>query len=256
MPVTKELPPQTNHKSWAAAITTFVTVVVAALGFGKMPPGQEVESAAMVISAGLASSVVAGFTTWYKRNSVKALLPTLLLVGFLPLLLGACSTLYGEANTQQREAWLATARYSYVAVPLRNYVISPTADVDIVASLCPIDQSVHDSYKGISAARAVGGDTLDAALAASVSALSTLTLEVFGQLKIPDLSNVKSKSLIWAKVGAESVVEMRAWRKSFIKPKLADFEVNDRDPDAGEWATVNKQADLLHGAIQDACNAI
>ncbi|MGI9297053.1 MAG: hypothetical protein ACR2QC_04045 [Gammaproteobacteria bacterium] len=172
------------------------------------------------------------------------------------LILGltGCKTFYGEAETPQREAWRAMARYVYVATPGQNYAEIQGAEPGVLAALCAADQSVYDAYQGISAARAAGGDALSAALSGAASAMASFTLEVFGQAAFPkSTADIAGKAVIWTRVGATSAASMRAWRKGYIQVKLADMAAQDRDPTTAEWDEVNVQAALRHDAIQAAC---
>ena len=185
----------------------------------------------------------------------KRLLTAGLCVGLL--ILGACSSinemLFGEVETPAQEAYQEKAKYVYVAIPARNYVLASDADRGVVQAVCNIDQVVYDASQSASAAALSGGDGLTQALVALSSGLASFSLEVFGQLAVPRPAEIANRTVILARVGAMSIAEMRIWRKQFVEVKSEDFVQNGRDPTPEEWEQLDARATEIHETVQAAC---
>lgn len=245
----QDLGPQTNGKAWAAALTTFATMAAALFGFGEMPDQGQVGQAVAFLATSAVGAVVAGFMTWYKKNFTASVL-VLCCVGIL----AGCATFYGAADTDQREGWRAVARYIYISTPGKNFASLPNPDQAAMDSLCAVDGVVFGAYTAVSDARAAGGDNFSAALAGLTGALGKLSLQVFGQISAPtNLLTFSGKTIIWVRVGAASIAEMRDFRKGTIQAKLAAFEDEDREPTSDEWDELLRRANQHHATIQAAC---
>lgn len=173
------------------------------------------------------------------------------------LILGACASvnemLFGAVETEAQEAYQEKAKYVYVAIPARNYVLASDAERGVVQAVCSIDNAVYEASLGAAAAALGGGDSLTRILVAMSSGLASFSLEVFGQVAIPRPDDIVQRGVILARVGAMSIAEMRIWRKRFVEAKSEDFVANGRDPTEEEWAQLDAEVDEIHGAIQAAC---
>ena len=63
---------KTAGKAHAGALTTFVGVLLALLGLGDMPPGEEVETALKYLACAVAAAGADWLAVFWKRNRVKA----------------------------------------------------------------------------------------------------------------------------------------------------------------------------------------
>lgn len=175
------------------------------------------------------------------------------------LILGGCSTinelLFGDAETAAQEAFQEKGKYVWMAILARNYVTASDPDRGIVQAVCAVEQTVYDASLGAAAAAQAGGDELLKVLAAMSSGLASFSLEVFGQVVVPDFELVSDRTIVLARVGAQSVAEMRLWRKGFVEAKSADFVQNGRDPTPEEWQQLDAKVEEVHGAVRAACAA-
>lgn len=161
--------------------------------------------------------------------------------------------LFGEANTPAQQAYQEKAKLYYVDIPVRNYVALPDANVDVKAAVCNLEQVVYDS--GISAAGVAlsGGDNITQILAAMAGGLASLSLEVFGDVIVPQPEEIVHKTIILARVGTASVLEMRLWRKNFVEVKSNEFVASQRDPNEDEWRALDAKVNEIHTAIRQSC---
>ena len=192
-------------------------------------------------------------------RGLGAFAPYVTLPMVLVLPLGACTTinemLFGEVETPAQEAYQEKAKYVYVGIPARNYVLASDTDRGVVQAVCNVDQVVYKASQGAAAAALGGGDNLTRILVAMSSGLASFSLEVFGQVVMPRPDDIVSRGVILARVGAMSIAEMRIWRKRFVEVKSEGFVANGRDPTEEEWAQLDAKVDEIHEAIQTACAA-
>lgn len=185
------------------------------------------------------------------RHLLKTIFAAALVAAFL---LPACASFFGEAETPEQKAFKVGAQYVYVATPAANYLALPGAEPGTVAAVCNLDKATYDGFQAARAAIEAGGDRLTVALAGAASALADFSLEVIGDVGVPDTSDIAAKTIIWARVGLVSAASMRAWRKGFLKPKLAAMVAENREPTETELAQVDDKATALHQAIQARCS--
>lgn len=215
------------------------------------PPTAEMASA-LTAAFGLVFTGLGGLLGRYlpapRGGTIKAVLPVALLIG---LGLGGCASAFGPADTAELEAYRLKGEFGYVEIPAAHYAASEAGTCQVKRLVASLDAT---AYAGIGAAIAsleAGGDKIGAALAIAASSLESLKLEVLEDLvgALPGSSTELAKrSVILGVVAAQSIGEMRAWRR-YIKAKLTGFEAEGRDPSEAEWAEVAARVEAWHAAI-------
>jgi len=162
--------------------------------------------------------------------------------------------LFGKTTQDEQLAWRKIASYVYVAIPARNYIANPNALDGNMAAICVFDEAFHEAMQTARTMIATGGNDLSVTLASLNSAIASLNWEVFQSLDVPDdPMEIASRAVVWVQVGTASAVEMRLWRKGFVRPKIAGFVAEQRAPSEAEWDQVAGKATEVHEAIQAGC---
>lgn len=175
-----------------------------------------------------------------------------IVVCLLVLLLGACETTFGPAETSPQRAYRLTGEYGYLAIPAANYVNSPDANEEVVEQIQLAGKTLYASYQGVKGSLASGEDLLSSAVAGFGEALGTFSIAVIGEYDIPDVDSddILARGVVLGKVGAKSIASMRRWRKA-IKADLEAMEATGRDPTDEEWADADEFVSKLHERIHN-----
>lgn len=252
----------------SAFAVLFAYAVARLTGAIEIPDIGLVTEAIYAVGTAIGAGLLTGWRTYMKPNRDEADIeplssdtpylsiaaPLVLAVALAAPLGGCASALFGAAEDPAAEGFRLAGAYAYAAIPAASYAALETADAAVLERVCRLDGTAFAAVSGARAALEAGGGTLDAALAAAASALADLRLEVFGvSADLSDGDEIAERTVILSSVAIVSAIEMRAWRRDYMQPKLADMVANGRRPTPDEWAAVTDRAGALHEAIQARC---
>lgn len=150
------------------------------------------------------------------------------------------SDFFGPAETPEQRAYRLAGEYVYLQIPVATYAADPNAKEPVLDAIEGLDKSVFDAMTIARASLESGGDATEAALAAAGSALASYSLQMTGAAVLPDDPiELAGRAAVLSSVALRSAAQMRAWRKTYLKRKLADMVLNKRAPTESEWAEVD-----------------
>lgn len=184
----------------------------------------------------------------------------------LVLTLGACSGVFGPAETNDQRAFQAAGKYLYVATLVEAYVAHPRAKPAVVSILQTVDKRVYASLQEAITAYQVDPESnsrllpiltlaekqaRERTVSEMVANVGSFTLQVLGQVQLPtNPAEIAGRTLVLSTIGARSAVEMDAIREGYLVPKLEAMEKSNRGPTAAEWQELNQLVSDRHRAIQ------